>query len=212
MLLLLQPDIGSMIMFVLIAVTVFVVSGASGKQIATIIGLGAVTLPLLFITASYRLARLTSFINPEADPTGSGYHLYQALIAVGSGGFFGRGFGNSVQKFYYLPEVAGDSIFAVIAEELGFVFVVALVIMFFILFQRGLKAASFAPDVYGKLLAIGLSSWILWQAFLNIGAIIGILPLTGLPLPFISQGGTSLVALLSGVGILYNISKQALKR
>ena len=207
-LLMLQPDFGSMIMFALIAITVFVMSGASGKQIATIVGLGVVAIPLLFVTASYRLARFTAFINPEGDPTGTGYHLYQALIAIGSGGFFGRGFGNSVQKFYYLPEVAGDSIFAVIAEELGFVFVVVLLLLFFFLFHRGLKTASGAPDIYGKLLAVGISSWVMWQAILNIGAIIGVLPLTGLPLPFISQGGTSLVALLAGVGILYNISKQ----
>lgn len=211
-LLILQPDFGSMIMFALIAVTIFVIGGASGKQIAAMGVIALAGIPLLFFSASYRLARFTAFLNPEADPTGTGYHLYQALIAIGSGGIFGRGFGNSVQKFYYLPEVAGDSIFAVIAEELGFVFVVILILLFFFLFQRGLKTASYAPDVYGKLLAVGISSWIMWQTFLNIGAIIGILPLTGLPLPFISQGGTSLVALLAGVGILYSISKQSLAR
>ena len=207
-LLMLQPDIGSMILFAIISITIFFLGGASGKQMAAIIGLGLAAIPLLFISASYRLARFTTFLNPEADPTGTGYHLYQSLIAVGSGGIFGKGFGNSAGKFKYLPEVAGDSIFAVIAEELGFVFVVLLIIAFFILFQRGLRAASFAQDVYGKLMAVGIASWIIWQAFLNIGAIIGVLPLTGLPLPFISQGGTSLVALLAGVGILYNISKQ----
>lgn len=211
-LLLLQPDIGSMLLFAIISITVFFIGGASIKQMGAIIGFAALSIPLLFVTASYRLARFTAFLNPEADPTGTGYHIYQALIAIGSGGIFGKGFGNSVQKFYYLPEVAGDSIFAVIAEELGFVFVVALIVLFFLLFQRGLRAASYAPDVYGKLLAVGISSWIMWQAFLNIGAIIGVLPLTGLPLPFISQGGTSLVALLAGVGILYSISKQTLEK
>jgi len=211
-LILLQPDIGSMLLVALIAVTIFIIGGASGKQIATLAAVGLAAIPLLFISASYRLARFTAFLNPGADPTGAGYHLHQALIAVGSGGFLGRGFGNSVQKFYYLPEVAGDSIFAVIAEELGFVFTAALIITFFFLFLRGLKTASRAPDVYGKLLAVGISSWIMWQAFLNIGSIIGILPITGLPLPFISQGGTALIALLAGVGILYNISKQSLER
>lgn len=212
LLILFQPDFGSMILVFLIACAIFYMSGASLKELAVIGGITLLALPLLVIFASYRYKRLTAFLHPEQDLSGLGYHLHQALIAIGSGGWLGRGFGKSVQKFQYLPEAAGDSIFAVIAEEMGFLFAVFLVILFVALLYRGLKIASLAPDVYGKLLATGLIAWLTLQAFINIGSITGLLPLTGLPLPFISQGGTALITSLAAVGILFNISKQGIIR
>lgn len=212
LLIVLQPDLGSMILVGLIAVTIFIAGGASIKQQLAILGMGIFVIPFLIISRAESLERLTSFLHPGTDVTGIGYHLQQALIAIGSGGMWGRGFGKSVQKFYYLPEVAGDSIFAVIAEELGFVFMVFLLFLFMALLYRGLKAASLSRDTYGKLLATGITCWIMWQAFLNIGSIIGLLPLTGLPLPFISQGGTALISSLAAIGILFNISKQGIVR
>ena len=158
--------------------------------------------------APYRLARFTTFLNPEIDPQGVGYHINQALLAIGSGGLFGLGLGNSRQKHLYLPEVIGDSIFAIIAEELGFIIVVALIGLFFVLLLRGLKIAKGTSQTFGKLLAYGISFWITFQAFVNIASMIGLLPLTGLTLPFVSYGSSSLVVTFAAMGILINISRQ----
>ncbi|HLD27754.1 MAG TPA: FtsW/RodA/SpoVE family cell cycle protein, partial [Patescibacteria group bacterium] len=136
------------------------------------------------------------------------YHVSQAKLAVGSGGLLGLGIGQSRQKFNYLPEVYGDSIFAVIAEEMGFFFSIILLIFYLTLAIRGLKIARGSPDVFGELVAIGITVWFAFQAFINIAAMVGLLPLTGIPLPFISYGGTALTVSLFAVGILINISKQ----
>ena len=159
--------------------------------------------------APYRLARILVFLNPGTDPQGTGYQITQALIAIGSGGFNGLGFGKSLQKYNYLPEPMGDSIFAIFSEELGFIGVILLVTLFAFLFWRGLAIAKNAPDNFGKLLAAGISISIMVQAFINMAAISGLLPLTGLPLPFISYGSTSLIMTLMSIGILLNISKHA---
>jgi len=158
--------------------------------------------------APYRAARLMTFLHPELDPQGIGYHINQAFLAIGSGGFWGRGFGMSRQKFQYLPEVAGDSIFAIIAEELGFFFGFILVFAYLYLMYRGFKIAQKAPDNFAKLLVVGVISWILIQSFVNIGAMVGLLPLTGVPLPFISYGGTAMAVLMGACGIVINISRQ----
>lgn len=203
-----QPDTGSMSIIVLTSLVIFFVAGGSLMHLAWVSVAGIMGLWAVIKFSPYRADRLTTFLHPELDPQGIGYHINQALLAVGSGGFFGVGFGHSRQKFAYLPESAGDSIFAVMAEELGFVVAVALVVVFIVLMLRVFKIAQRSNEPFGKLLAIGIVSWFVIQAFFNIGAIIGILPLTGIPLPFISYGGTALMTCLAAAGILVNISRQ----
>lgn len=204
-----QPDIGTLGVVALTAISVFFVSGAKLGHIF-LLGLGGLgTLGLLIKMESYRMDRLLVFLHPELDPRGIGYQINQALLAIGSGGIFGVGLGHSMQKFNYLPEPVGDSIFAIIGEELGFVGILIPILLFSVLVVRGLKIARNAPDMFGMLTAVGIVSWIMLQASINIAAISGLAPLTGIPLPFISYGGTSIVFLLAAVGILLNISKQA---
>ncbi len=202
-----QQDVGTMSIIVLIAVGIFFTAGAKWSHLISLFLLSSVILTSLIKLAPYRLNRITAFINPEIDTQGIGYHINQALLAVGSGGLFGLGFNNSLQKFEYLPEVPGDSIFAIMAEELGFVFSTLFIILLFYFIFKILKIAKFAPDDFARLFCVGLAVWIGGQAIFNIGAMIGILPLTGVPLPFVSFGGTSLMILMAGSGILVNISK-----
>lgn len=204
-----QPDMGTLGVIILIAISMFFVSGS---KISHILAMGAAGLALLFVlikTEAYRMSRFLVFLHPEFDPQGVGYQINQALLAIGSGGIFGVGLGHSLQKFNYLPEPVGDSIFAIIGEELGFVGVAVLIIFFVILAMRGLRIAKNAPDTFSRLVAAGIVSWIFFQALINISAISGIIPLTGIPLPFISYGGTSIVFLMIGAGILLNISKHS---
>ncbi len=206
-LILLQPDMGTMLSLVVSSIAVFFVAGAAWSHLA-LIGLGGTGLIFLLIKmAPYRAARLTIFLNPEIDPQGIGYHINQALLAIGSGGIFGLGLGYSRQKFNYLPEVAGDSIFAVIAEELGLIFSILLIGLFIMLMLRGYKIARSAPDTFSKLVATGITSWFVFQAFVNIGTMLSILPLTGIPLPFISYGSSALTISLIAFGVLINISR-----
>ncbi len=204
-----QPDLGTLIIICAIALSMYFAGGAKMRHFIGLIGAGAVALGAAIALAPYRLARFAAFLNPEADPQGAGYHITQSLIAVGSGGLFGLGLGHSRQKFLYLPEVTGDSIFAVIAEELGFVGSAFVIALFLVFFWRSVRIARLAPDAFGKLASIGIGCWIVLQAFINIGAMLGVLPLTGLPLPMISYGGSSLIVTLAAVGILLNISKQS---
>jgi cell division protein FtsW len=155
----------------------------------------------------YRMNRITIFLNPSVDQTGIGYQLKQSLIAIGSGGIFGRGFGMSIQKFNYLPEPIGDSIFAVFAEEFGFVGVAALLGLFIFFLYRGFSIALRAPDDFGRLLGTGIVVLIIVESLVNIGAMVGILPLTGIPLIFVSKGGSALAVALTEIGVLLNISK-----
>lgn len=203
-----QPDIGTLSIFLLIVFLVYFVAGAKWKHLG-LITLGAIAaLGILIKIAPYRIARLTAFLNPSADPQGIGYHINQALLAIGSGGWFGLGLGHSLQKFQYLPEVAGDSIFAIMAEELGFVLMLILIMLFLWMFIKMIKIAEKAPDFFGYLLTIGIAVWLTGQFFVNIGAMLGLLPLTGLPLPLISYGGTSMLTMMAAMGIVVNISKQ----
>ena len=202
-----QPDTGTLSVIAVTSLVVYFSAGAPLLHIGWIAGAGALFFLLLVKIAPYRAARLMTFLHPELDPQGVGYHINQALLAIGSGGFLGLGLGLSRQKFQYLPEVAGDSIFAIIAEELGFIFAAALIVAFIFLAMRGLKIAKEAPDGFGRLLAIGITSWFVFQAFINIGAMAGLLPLTGIPLPFISYGGTALTVCFAATGIMANISK-----
>jgi len=151
--------------------------------------------------------RLNVFLRPETDPQGIGYQINQALLAIGSGGLFGRGLGHSLQKWQYLPEPISDSIFAITAEELGFIGAVLLIILFIIFAWRGFKIAKNAPNVFGCLLAAGITGWLVFQALINMAAITGLIPLTGIPLPFVSYGGSAMAVSLAGIGILVNVSK-----
>lgn len=206
-----QPDIGTLGLIIIVAISIFFASGAKISHLFFMGLAGIIALWVIVKIESYRMSRLLVFLHPEMDPRGIGYQINQALLAIGSGGIFGVGLGHSIQKFNYLPEPVGDSIFAIIGEELGLLGAGVLVGLFFFLAVRGLKIAKKAPDDFGYLVAIGITSWIIFQAFINISAICGIIPLTGIPLPFISYGGTSMVFLMAGVGILLNISKQTEK-
>jgi cell division protein FtsW len=160
----------------------------------------------VLIVRPYALQRVMTFMHPGANSLDSSYQIQQSLIAVGSGGFAGRGFGESVQKFNYLPEPDGDSVFAVFAEECGFVGAVLLVLLFSALAARGIVIAGESRDMFGGLIALGLSWLIAFQAFVNMSAMLGVIPLTGLPLPFISHGGTALLVVLACAGLILNIA------
>jgi len=202
-----QPDLGTLTVIVGISIAMFFAAGGSYFQMV-IGGVAIIVAFAVFIRSSaYRWQRFLTFLNPTSESLGAGYHINQALLAIGSGGFWGLGFGRSIQKYLYLPEPYTDSIFAIIAEELGFVRCSLVIIAFTILAWRGFKIIRGAPDNFGRLLATGIVIWIVFQAFVNIGALSGVLPLTGVPLPFISYGGTSLIATMTAVGILINISK-----
>lgn len=207
-----QKDLGTTIVIAVISVTVYFVAGAPWKHLGFIGLAGILAFFALVKIAPWRAARLSVFLHPELDPQGIGYHINQALLAIGSGGFFGLGLGHSRQKFNYLPEVTTDSIFAIIAEEMGFIvgFAVALLFLFFTV--RALRIAQQAPDQFGRLLAVGIATWIGFQAFVNIGAMLSLIPLTGIPLPFMSYGSSSLMTLLAAVGMLLNISRQGQHR
>lgn len=206
-LLLLQPDLGTLVVVAAVGVSMYAVSGARLRHLGAILAAGGLAFFAAVRLAPYRMARLLAFLNPGADPQGIGYHISQSLIAIGSGGLWGRGLGHSVQKFNYLPEPMGDSIAAVLAEELGFVGLMVFVVLLLALVLRGLTIARRAPDRFGRFVAVGIVAWLGLQAFVNLGAVSGLLPFTGIPLPFMSYGGSSLVTALAAVGILVNISK-----
>ena len=205
-LLILQPDTGTLGIIVLTAFAVYFVAGAPLHHLIGLAMIGVGALVALIKISPYRADRVLTFLHPELDPLGVGYHINQALLAIGSGGIFGRGYGHSLQKFQYLPEVAGDSIFAVMAEEMGFVLVSAFVLFYIAFLFRGFKIAERAPDAFGRYLVIGIMSWFGIQAFVNIGAMVGIMPITGVPLPFVSYGGTALAISLTAAGVVLNVS------
>lgn len=206
-LILLQPDLGTAIIFLGIVIAMLFVGGARWPHLGSLCALGVVGVIGLAFLAPYRLQRLTTFLHPELDPQGVGYQINQGFLAIGSGGWLGLGLGHSRQKFQYLPEVQADSIFAIISEELGFIVAAALVILLILIALRSFRLAKAAPDTFAQLLVAGIASWFIIQSFLNIGAMVGILPLTGVPLPFVSHGGTALMVGLAAVGILINVSK-----
>jgi len=207
-LIMLEPDLGTAVVLAATSLVVYFVSGAPLLSLALVGLAGILAGTSLILFSPYRRERLSTFLNPTHDPLGASYHIRQILIAIGSGGLFGVGLGQSRQKYEYLPAVTTDSIFAVIAEELGFIGAAAIIIVFLILIWRGMKIAKEAPDEFGRLLAVGITSWIGFQALVNLSAMVALVPLTGVPLPFISYGGSSLVLSLTGMGILVNIAKQ----
>lgn len=205
----LQKDLGSAIVFALISFGIYFVSGAPVSRLLGILSLGLVGFVGFILTSSYRLNRVLAFLDPFADPQGFSYHIAQVLIAIGSGGWFGLGVGQSRQKYSYIPEVSTDSIFSIIGEEFGFFGSVIFITFFVYVIWRASQITERAPDNFGRLLAAGLTIWLGAQAIVNLGAMVSIVPLTGVPLPFISFGGSALVANLIAVGILLNISKQS---
>lgn len=204
-----QPDFGTYLVIMAASFVTYFVGGARKKHIYTLIVAGIIGIVLLISFRPYMLERVKTFFDSGHDPRGSSWQLNQSLIALGSGGLTGRGLGQSVQKFNYLPEPIGDSIFAVLGEELGFMGVVFLVILYGIVGVRGYLISKASSDQFGRLLAIGIVTIILTQATLNAGSMLGILPLSGVPLPLISHGGTALMAALFELGVLLNISKEA---
>lgn len=205
--LLMQPDTGSFVVIAAAGAAMFVASGARMRDIAIIVLGGVLVLALVIFLRPYALERIHTFLDPSRDPQGAGWQVQQSLFAVGSGGAFGRGFGQSIQKFNYLPEPISDSIFAVYAEEFGFLGALVLIFAFTLFALRGLWVAARAPDMFGGLVAVGIVILITAQSFLNIGSMIGLLPVTGLPLIFVSHGGSALFFALLSVGILLNISR-----
>ena len=209
-----QPNLSMVILLGMTTVVMYMAAGGYMKLFLSCCGalFATVVIGLTTIIKPYQLQRLKTWRHPESDPLGAGYNIIQSLIAFASGGFSGVGYGGSIQKLSYLPECHTDFIFAVIAEELGFVGCVLVIGLFFTFMQRGFVIAARCPDMYGKLLAIGITFSITFQAFMNMSVASSFLPTTGVPLPFISYGGSSLIVSLIMVGILLNISKKKIKK
>jgi cell division protein FtsW len=202
-----QKDLGTSIIIILIGLTIYFVSGAAWRHVLVLIPIIMAAASFFIFVSEYRRARLLAFLNPSVDPQGISYHVYQALIAIGSGGFFGVGLGQSRQKYGFIPEVTTDSIFTVVGNELGFLGSLVLVSIFLVVVYRGFNIAKNSTDKFAQLVAIGLTVWIGLQTFINLAGLVALLPLTGVPLPFISYGGSSLVATLIATAILLNISR-----
>jgi cell division protein FtsW len=206
-LVLMEPDMGTTLVIFSIGVVVYFVSGASILHMGLGLMVAVATFGMAAVAAPYRLQRILAFLDPWHDPTGVSYHSVQSLLALGSGGLMGQGLGASRQKFGWLPEQSTDAIFSVWGQEVGFLGAALVILLFLVVAWRGYRVARMAPDGFGALLATGISTWVIFQAMLNIGAVSGSIPFTGVPLPFVSYGGTSLVILLASVGILLNISR-----
>ena len=208
-LILVQPDAGTALVTTSTLISMYFVAGAPLLHLALGALLGGSSFGLLILAAPYRLQRLLVFLHPDQATLGAGYHINQALLAVGAGGLWGLGFGQSKQKFLYLPEPHTDSIFAITIEELGFLRSLIVISVLLFVVVRGYNIARTVSDPFGRYVATGITSLITFQAFVNIGAMLGLLPLTGVTLPFISYGGSSLIGLMASVGILLNISRNS---
>jgi cell division protein FtsW len=208
-LIMLQPDLGTGTVMVGTCLVMIFISGA---RISHFVGLGLIGIAGfvgLVLSAPYRMARITSFLDPWQDPLGTGFQIIQSLLAIGPGGLFGLGLGQSRQKFFYLPEPQTDFIFAILAEELGFIGGSFVLLLFSLLLWRGIRIALGAPDLFGSFLAVGIIAMIAIQVMINIGVVTGLMPVTGITLPFLSYGGSSLTLMLMAIGVLLNISRHA---
>lgn len=212
LLLLAQPNTSTTLIIGLTAAALYFLAGAPWRDFAILACISLIAIGGLLVTRPYLMNRVMTFVHPANDSLGNGYQIQQSLIAIGSGGMIGRGFGQSAQKYNYLPEPVGDSIFAVYGEEFGFVGTVLLVLLFTAFATRGFAIAAQAATAFGSFAATGLTLLITLSAFMNIGAMLGIMPLTGLPLPFVSHGGTALLAALASVGIILNVAAHRSKR
>jgi cell division protein FtsW len=206
LLLLKQPDMGTALVVCFSTFCLMIAAGARRRDLLVLVGAIALVALIFALLEPYRRARLMSFVDPWKDASGSGFQSVQAMIAMGSGGFFGRGLGESVQKIFYLPEAHTDMILAVIGEELGFVGISGVLFLYGMIAYAGLRAALRCRDAFGKRLAAGLTVLVCGQAAINLAAVMGLAPLTGIPLPFVSYGGSSLIVALAAVGILLNIA------
>ncbi len=208
-LLIMQPNTGSMSVIVGSALLMYFVAGAPLGWFAVLGAAGVALVGLLIKLTPYRAARFMTFLHPELDPQGIGYHINQAYLAIGSGGLFGLGYGQSRQKYLYLPEVSGDSIFAVVSEEMGFIMTTILILCFGYLVYRCYHIARNAPDAFGTFLVTGIGSWVAIQTIFNIASMVGLMPITGVTLPFISYGSSAFVALAIGMGLVASVSRQS---
>ncbi|WP_090775979.1 stage V sporulation protein E [Shouchella lonarensis] len=208
-LIMLQPDLGTGAVMVATCVVMIFVSGARIMHFALLGLLGLAGFVGLIASAPYRIERIQSFLDPWSDPLGSGFQIIQSLFAIGPGGLFGMGLGESRQKYFYLPEPQTDFIFSILAEEMGFLGGLAVLLCFLLLFWRGIRIALGAPDLFGSFLAIGITTMIVIQVMINIGVVTGLIPVTGITLPLLSYGGSSLTLMLLSIGILLNISQHA---
>ena len=203
----LQPDLGTGTVMVGTCVVMIFVAGAKVMHFVWLGLMGLGGFVLLVISAPYRIKRITSYLDPWEDPLGSGFQIIQSLLAIGPGGLFGLGLGQSRQKFFYLPEPQTDFIFAIISDELGFIGGSFVILLFALLLWRGIRIALGAPDLYGSFLAVGIISMVAIQVMINIGVVTGLIPVTGITLPFLSYGGSSLTLMLMAMGVLLNISR-----
>lgn len=208
-LIMLQPDLGTAMIVGMIAFSLYFVSGGSLKKIIVSGLIGSVIAGILIVASPYRLNRVKTFLDPSSDPLGTSYHIRQVLIAIGSGGMTGQGIGKSRQKYQYLPEASTDSIFAIIAEETGFIGSLVVISALYTLVNQGYKIAKNSDDVFAKLLVTGIISWVGFQMLLNLSAMVALVPLTGVPLPLISYGGSSLIMILFALGMVANVSRYA---
>ncbi|EQB36508.1 MULTISPECIES: stage V sporulation protein E [Virgibacillus] len=206
-LIMLQPDLGTGMVLVLTCMIMVFTAGARLSHFFGLAALGLIGFIGLIASAPYRISRITAFLNPWEDPLGDGFQIIQSLYAIGPGGLMGLGFGNSLQKYFYLPEPQTDFIFAILGEELGFIGGTIVLLLFLLLLWRGIKVSLEAPDNFSRFLALGIVSMLAIQAMINISVVIGLIPVTGITLPFLSYGGSSLTLILCSVGILLNISK-----
>ncbi|MFD2628296.1 stage V sporulation protein E [Oceanobacillus kapialis] len=206
-LIMLQPDLGTGMVLVLTCMVMVFVSGARFLHFFGLAALGLIGFVVLIASAPYRISRITAFLNPWEDPLGDGFQIIQSLYAIGPGGLMGLGLGESLQKYFYLPEPQTDFIFAILGEELGFLGGSTVIALFLLLLWRGIKISLDAPDSFARFLALGIISMLAIQAMINISVVIGLIPVTGITLPFLSYGGSSLTLTLCSVGILLNISR-----
>jgi len=217
-LIMLQPDFGTLTIVLITAIAAFFVGGGNYKHLFIIFLMGAIILGSFFYSrvqssreGSYIRTRIDCYLDPSYDRQKDCYQINQSLIAVGSGGLLGRGLGESRQKFLFLPEVAGDAIFPIVAEEIGFIFSLFLISLYLYIFYRGYQVARWSPDLFGRVLAVGIITWFAIQTFFNIGGMTNLIPMTGTTLPFISHGGSSMIASMAAMGLLLNISRFKIK-
>jgi len=208
LLILKQPDLGTALIIMLLFASIIFFMGVNWKSFAIVFVSSLVLLPLgWYFLKAYQKERLLTFLNPEHDPLGAGYHVIQSMIAIGSGGVFGKGFLNGSQtQLKFLPEQQTDFIFSVFAEEWGFIGALVLAIMFMSLILWGLKIALHSRDLLGTIIAFGITALISWEVFINVGMVLGVLPVVGIPLPFLSYGGSAMVCLMTAIGLLMNVS------
>jgi cell division protein FtsW len=203
----LEPDMGTTLVVVALAITMYFLAGYPLRHFVLVGGVGIVVGIIFIVTSSYRLDRVKTFFNPAIDPQGSSYHIRQVLLALGSGGMTGVGIGRSRQKYEYLPEATTDSIFAVAGEELGFIGAGLLILAFLYLLSLIFQLATHTHDSYSKLLVAGVGAWFSLQFILNLAAMVALTPLTGVPLPLVSYGGSALVTMLAGIGIVLAVAR-----